>query len=1200
MKKILWFIGGFFVLAVGAVLIVPNFIDWNAYKPEISEQVRKFTGRELVIAGDIDLKVLPAPALIAEKVSLSSIEGAQSPDLVSLRSVEVRIALAPLLGGNLSVETVRLVEPQVHLEVLTDGRATWVFDAPTAKGTDEQTASGSSPSGNGASSSPGIAIGNFEIVDGSLTYQDAGSKTNEVINDIDVTLEAASLVSGPFRARGSLVAKGMRLGINAEIGEIVGGRTFPLDLGVMVGGESAKLSLAGTVLNLEEAPRFRGTMKLESPDIGKVVSALADGAELPAPLSQSLLMNGTLDASASALALDDLSLNFGGAVGKGKVSGNFNGVPKITAEMNIDKIDAEPWLKTVAPPASTGASASTAKTAAGGSKPANAGADPSAAATPFAMPSGIAASLSFRIGEISIMGDKISNAVLNADLANGELNLSQLSLQGPGGADLAVFGFLTAKDGKPSFDGQVQAKVAEPQTLMKWAGVDTAALKPGKPGATSLNVEAGVTPDTVVIRKLALAFDKTNVNGAANILLRQRLGLGASVIVDQIDLDAYLVDKPAAAETPTSPVPESGASKEAPADGKAPNPGDTGDGGMFDALRPLADFDANVRVNVGMLKTSGIPIRDVAADLSLVKGDLTINKFTVADVLSSGVSMSGALLGLDRTPTAKALALRAELRDPAKIAALAGAELPVPAKTLGKVDIATDVNGSLIEPSLNSTIKAMAATLQADGNLKLLDPANMFNLGLRLRHADTAGLLRKFGSDYRPSGDIGGIDLSTTVKGGPSAFTFSKLAAALGAVKINGEGTVNLSGVRPRVVTTLTTGNVVVDPFLPAGKSASLDPDGPARVMPARFIVPEGGQAGLKHLIATISERWSTAPVDLSALKSADADITLTAPRISYHEYNLDGAKLLGGIENGLLKVNEFSGVVFGGSVQSQASVNASGPKPTLAGLITLGNMDVGAASKAAGIAGTTGKLTTRIDVATAGNSVADWIGALDGKGAIEVRGIKGQSSLNDLPVIGLALGPLMQVFEVLNTGLGSIIGAGGKTKIGETDVTSSFTISNGRINTKDTKILSNIYEGDISGDINLPLWSMNIGGTMKVDQGLLGAVLANVARLPTEIPFQVTGNIDKPNVKIQSFSGSGSAGGEGIKIPGLDKLEKKAPGVGSLIQGILGGGGSSTQQSAPPPQGDTSGSATPPPQPQPQQQQKKIDPADLLKQLFK
>ena len=1196
MKKILWAISGLIGLMAVAVVVVPNVIDWNSYKPEISEQVRKLTGRDLIIAGDIDLKILPSPVLIAEKVSLSSIEGAQSPDLASLRSVEVRIALAPLLGGNLRVETVRLVEPQIFLEVLADGRTSWGIAVPKTGAADKaETAAAGPATANGSAGGSSIALGNFEIVDGSLTYKDAASKTVETVSDIDLTLDAASLTAGPFRAQGSLVAMGMRLGIRADIGEIIGASTFPLDLSVMIGGESAKLSLSGTVLNLNETPRFRGTLNLASANIGRVVSALANGASLPAPLGQPLSLTGSLDASAQSLALDDLNLDFGGAKGKGKVAGSFGGVPKITATMSIDKVDADPWLKAV--PETSGAAATQGSTPAPAASGAMSAA-PDTAAAPFALPSGIAASLSFRVGEVSLKGDKIRNAVLNAELANGELTLSQLSLQGPGGTDLAVFGFLSAKDGKPAFDGQVQAKVAEPQTLMKWAGADTAALKPGKPGALSLNLEAGATPDAVSVRKLSLAFDKTNINGAATIALRARPGIGASVVVDQIDLDAYLADTPAAGNEPAprSTGAESGTAQPTGAAGPGP------DGGMFDALRPLAAFDANLRANVGLLKMAGIAVRDIAADISLVQGDLTINKVSVADALSSGVTVTGAILGLDGTPTAKALAVRAELRDLGKIAAFTGAELPIPAKTLGKVSVATDINGDLTQPSLTSTIKAMAATLDANGRLKLLDPANMFDLGVRVRHADTAGLLRKLGAAYRPAGDIGGLDLTTTLKGGADAFSFSKLAAAIGAVQVNGEGTVQLAGARPKITTTLSTGNVVVDPFLPAQKAASLNPDIPARVIPARFIVPESGRIDLRHLIATISERWPTMPIDLSALKAADADITLTSPRISYHEYNLDGAKLLGGVDNGVLKVNEFSGVVFGGAVQSQATVNASGPQPTLAGLVTVGNMDIGAASKAAGIAGTTGNLTTRIDVSTAGQSVADWVRALNGKGAIEVKGIKGQSSLNDMPVIGLALGPLMQIFEVLNSGLGGLIGAGGKTKIGETDVTSSFTISNGTINTKDTKILSNIYEGDIAGDINLPLWSMNIGGTVKVDQGLLGAVLANVARLPSQIPFQVTGNIDKPNVKIQSFSGAGSAGGGGIKVPGLDKLEKKVPGVGGLLQGILGGGSTTQQQTAPPPQSGSTGDSgqTPPPQPAPQQQQKTINPADLLNKLFK
>jgi uncharacterized protein involved in outer membrane biogenesis len=1183
-KKILWAIGGLFGLCVAAVIVVPNFIDWNAYKPEITEEVRKLTGRQLVIAGNIEMKIFPSPVLIAEKVSISSIDGAQSPDLASLRMVEVRIALAPLLGGNIGIETVRLVEPKIFLEVLADGRSTWTITPPKPEGAAAEPQA-EKPAANGASSGPGIALGQFEIVDGTVVYQDAGSGTKERIEDIDLNVAAASLSTGPFRANGSLIARGLRLGINAEIGAIVGGRSFPLDLSLLIGGESAKITLAGTVLGLNESPRFRGTLNVASDNIGRVVSALADGAALPAPLNQPLTLAGKLDASQTALALDDLRLDFGGAIGSGKVSGDFASKPKLAASLTIDRIDADPWL--VQKPAAANEPATKAEPAAAAPKT-PAPEKTAAKDAGFSLPGGMTATLAVKIGEVSMKGDKLRNAVLNAELANGELSLSQLSVQGPGGADLAVFGFLTAKDGKPLFDGQVQAKVREPRTLMVWAGVDSTSLKPGKPGALSLNIEAQASPDTISVRKLALAFDKTNISGAATIALRDRIGIGASVVVDQIDLDAYLAD--AAPAKPTAPA--------KPAEGTQPAPtgGTTAaESGMFDALKSLTTFDANLRANVGALKTAGIPMRDLAADISLVQGDLTIRKLSVADVLSTGASVTGSLLGLGSVPSAKGLAIRAEARDPAKLASFAGVALPVPAKTLGKVDLAADINGSLLAPTLKTTVNAMAATVNVDGKLKPLDPSNMFDLVVRARHGDLATLLRKLGSNYQPSGAIGAMDVSTVIKGGLDAFTFSKLAAVIGDAKVNGEGTVQLAGVRPKVTTTLSTGNLVVDPFLPVQKSASLSPDQPARVMPARYWVPEGGGFDLKQLIATVSERWSKETVDLTALKSVDADITLTSPRISYHEYNLDGAKLLGGIDNGLLKVNEFSGSVFGGTVMSNASVNASAKLPTLAGVFTVGNMDIGAASKAAGIAGTTGTLTSRIDVATAGRSIADWVSALDGKGAIEVRGIKGQSSLNDLPVIGLALGPLMQVFEVLNSGLGSLIGAGGKTRLGETDVTSSFTISNGTINTKDTKLLSNIYEGNIAGDINLPLWSMNVGGTVAVDQGLLGAVLSNVARIPTKIPFQVTGNIDKPNVKIQSFSGAGSAGGQGIAIPGLEKLEKKVPGVGGLLQGILGGG-STSGQTAPAPQTET----TPPAQQPAPQQQQKINPADLLKQLFK
>lgn len=1205
MKKVLWVLAGLLLAIVAAVVVVPSMIDWNGYKGLIAEEVKKATGRDLTIAGDITVSVLPKPMLVAGQVALSSVDGAQSPDLVALHSVEVRIALAPLLGGKIKVETVRLVEPQVYLEVLADGRTSWTItppEAPPAGGDVEPKAQGA----NGGSSGPTVILDQFEIVDGTLIYQDASSGSLEEVSHINLNVAAASLTSGPYQANGSLVARGLRLGIDADVGAIVEGRTFPLNTTLRVGGDSAAVQLVGTVLGLNESPRFRGDLTVMSDNISRIAEAFAPGTALPAPLSQPLKITGGLDASETALAVQNLEIDLGGAKGTGKVSGTLGAAPKIAAEFSIDKIDAEPWMKVTQAPA---ASAQPANDTAAPVRPASTTTSaPASGVGSFALPMGVSVSLAARVGEIAFNGDSLHNLVLNAQLANGEVTLSQASLQAPGGTDLAVFGSLAARDGKPSFDSSIDLKVRDPHALMTWAGVDASALKAGKPGSLALTGRVGGTPAAVNVRELTLAFDKTTVRGAATIAVRDRLGVGASVAVDQLDLDAYLAD---ASKTPAKPAQAPAATDGATGPASPAPTSEASDTGPFDGLKALTGFDANLHATVGSLKTQGVPIKDVTADLSLVGGTLSIKKFTVGNVAGAGVGVTGAITDLGGMPKASKLAVRAKAADISGLANLVGFTLPVPAKTIGTVEAAADLNGRLDAPTLASSVTTLALKLTANGGLRPLDAANMFDLGVGLKHDDVALLLKRLGTGYTPSGKIGGLDVTSRVKGGPARIDISDLVAVVGAARVGGNGIVDLAGAVPKIDAVLATGDIVVDPFLPAQKSAALDiGGGPARVVPAAFRVEGDGSNALRHLIASVSDRWSPAPVDLSGLKAVDANLQLTSPSVTYHEYKLEGAKLASTLAGGVLKVNEFTGTVFGGQFASTASVDASKARPTLGSNVSVTGMNIGAASAAAGIGGGSGRLTTRAEVTTSGGSIADWIGGLNGGGAIDIKGFKGQQSLSDMPVVGLALGPLMQVFEVLNSGLGSLIGAGGKTGLGETDLTSTFSIANGVIATKDTKIVSNTYSGDITGEVSLPLWSMNVGGNVAIDQGLVGTVIANVVRLPSKIPFQVSGNIDKPNVKIQSFSGSTSQGGSGITVPGLEKLEKKAPGVGTLLQGILGGG-SSTQQGTtgstgsaaePPSQTGSSGTTTeessPPAQEQPTQQKDPIN--QLLRGLIR
>ncbi len=97
MKKLFIALLGLIVLLVVAVLVGPSFIDWNTQKGRITAEVERLTGRKLTIDGDLSLTILPAPAFSAARVRFANIEGGSAPSMIELESLDVRVALIPLV-----------------------------------------------------------------------------------------------------------------------------------------------------------------------------------------------------------------------------------------------------------------------------------------------------------------------------------------------------------------------------------------------------------------------------------------------------------------------------------------------------------------------------------------------------------------------------------------------------------------------------------------------------------------------------------------------------------------------------------------------------------------------------------------------------------------------------------------------------------------------------------------------------------------------------------------------------------------------------------------------------------------------------------------------------------------------------------------------------------------------------------------------
>src|ERR1700753_2519269 len=132
-KKVLIGVGGVIGFLILALLIAPSLIDLNARKPEIISEVKKATGRDLVIDGPVSLSLLPLPSVSVTGVKFFNVAGSKNPHMVEIKSLTVRPSLFALLAGNIEVSSVTLVEPKIVLEINAQGKPNWEFTPSVAE-----------------------------------------------------------------------------------------------------------------------------------------------------------------------------------------------------------------------------------------------------------------------------------------------------------------------------------------------------------------------------------------------------------------------------------------------------------------------------------------------------------------------------------------------------------------------------------------------------------------------------------------------------------------------------------------------------------------------------------------------------------------------------------------------------------------------------------------------------------------------------------------------------------------------------------------------------------------------------------------------------------------------------------------------------------------------------------------------------------
>lgn len=349
MRKLLIGILVLVVLFIGAAAIAPFLIPSSAYQERIETAASDALGRDVRIAGDVKISLLPRIQARAHAVTIANAEGFGEESFAEIAELRASLAVLPLFARRVEVSEFVLDRPVIRLERLANGRVNWLFesaDAPAAA----VHASASAGAGAGFRREPGalpiseLSLGTVRIIDGEITYADRVAPGAEhSLADVNLALSLPSLAE-PLRLNGDMVLDGAPVGLELRLDSLrdfFEGRetTFVAALD----SDLLEVSADGR-FEADDEPVFAGAFTINAPDLRAL--AAATGAALPeGPGYERFSLSGEARTGTDAFAFDNARLVFDDIEAEGRGSLDLSGDrPSALAFLEIGTLDLRPYL----------------------------------------------------------------------------------------------------------------------------------------------------------------------------------------------------------------------------------------------------------------------------------------------------------------------------------------------------------------------------------------------------------------------------------------------------------------------------------------------------------------------------------------------------------------------------------------------------------------------------------------------------------------------------------------------------------------------------------------------------------------------------------------------------------------------------------------------------------------------------------------
>ena len=458
-------------------------------------------------------------------------------------------------------------------------------------------------------------------------------------------------------------------------------------------------------------------------------------------------------------------------------------------------------------------------------------------------------------------------------------------------------------------------------------------------------------------------------------------------------------------------------------------------------------------------------------------------------------------------------------------------ELDVPARSaLGRLQVAGKASGALDSPSLTElklTHDSDLLSASYEGSVSLNGDGTVAGT-LSIASDRMRDLLSAAAIELAPGDTLQTFAVSGAANGTFKSVMVNNLNLSLDALRGTGQAGIDVSATTPRIIGDLSVPALDLTPFMG-------EPD------------PEKTNQGIQP--------WSDETLELSGLKSVNANLSLEVGSLTIGDVELTDAVMDVDLTDGLLTADLSQFKAFSGLWLGKLTVDARPATPKVG--FDMQGQNVAVANLLGTLAGfdsLTGTGQFKVSAQSSGTSIDAIVQAIDG----EVS-----TSLSDGVVKGLNVAALVRSASSLKQAIatGSIqeLNFGeALSQNAETDFSSFNTVlkvNNGVANVDVMKLLSPILGVDGTGQINLAGQSMDLRLATSVDKSAQGqGSVVQLNGIP--VPIRISGAWTNPKV-TPDLSGVSSAFKAELGSRVLEELGvSNSAGSGStedVIGGLLG-----------------------------------------------